>query len=231
VDLRASTAVVERNHLAGVGSSCDFCLAGPGTYTVRDNRVIRGGIPGVLILPFSQVPVPPQVEPYPLPATAIVTTSVINNEVRDHRKKPVGVGLRIGAIGVDASNVAGTSNVTMTDNELVNNTFGIIVEAAFVRAGTLRRGDVTLSTSGNAISGSCQADLLVSLAQSQTALGIVNNPYLLNSTFALTLGGDISFDEAWYAHAAGQGNTLTVNGQIIANGVRRAFDPNKVCSP
>ena len=38
-----------------------------------------------------------------------------------------------------------------TDNDLVNNTFGIIVEAAFVRPATLRRGDITLSTSGNTI--------------------------------------------------------------------------------
>jgi hypothetical protein len=185
----------------------------------------------VFILPFSLVPVPPQVEQYPTPATALVTASVVNNEVRDHRKKPVGVALRVGAIGVDAPDVAGTANVTFTDNDLVNNTFGIIIEAAFVRAGTLRRGDITLSTSGNTITGSCQADLLVTLAQSQTALGIMNGPYLLNSTFALTLGEDISFDDAWYAHAAGQGNTLTVNGQVIPNGLRRAFDANKVCGP
>ena len=223
--------MVERNHLVGPGSSCDYCLTGPGTYTVRDNRVVGGGIPGVFILPFSFVPVPPQVEQFPLPAAALVTASVINNEVRDHRKKPVGVALRIGAIGVDAPNVAGTANVTFTDNDLVNNTFGIIVEAAFAANNTLRRGDITLSTSGNTITASCQADLLVSLAQSQTALGITNNPYLLNSTYALTLGGDISFDDAWYAHAAGLGNLLLVNGQTIANGVRRAFDANKVCSP
>jgi hypothetical protein len=231
VDLRASSAVLSRNHLSGNGASCDFCLAGPGTYTARDNRLVGGGIPGMLILPFSQVPVPPQVEPYPLPAAALVTASIVNNEVRNHQKKPVGVGLRVGAVGVDASAVAGTTNVTFTDNDLVDNTFGIIVEAAFVRLGTLRRGDITLSTSGNTISGSCQADLLVTLTNSQTGLGIGTGPALLNSTFDLTFGGDISFDDAWYSHPAAQGNTLIVNGEPVANGLRRAFDANKVCEP
>jgi hypothetical protein len=69
---------------------------------------------------------------------------------------------------VAIADVAGTSNVTFTDNDLTNNTFGIIVEAAFVRAGTRRRGDITLSTSGNTITGSCQADLLVALSASPT---------------------------------------------------------------
>jgi hypothetical protein len=231
VDLRGVTGLLERNHLDGIGSSCDFCLAGPGTYTMRDSRILGGGIPGVLILPFVLLPVPPQVEPYPLPAAATVTASVINNEVRNHRKKPVGVGLRVGAIGVDASDVIGTANVTFTDNDLVNNTFGIIIEAAFVRAGTPRRGDITLSTSGNTITSSCQTDVLVTLTNSQTGLGIGTGPALLNSTYNLTLSGDIDFDQAWYAHPAGQGNTLIVNGQPIANGIRRAFDPNKVCAP
>jgi hypothetical protein len=231
VDLRASSGVVQRNHLAGVGGSCDFCLAGPGTYTARDNRIVVGGIPGMFVLPYSQVPVPPQVEPHPLPAASVVTASIINNEVRNHQRKPVGVALRVGAIGVDASAVAGTSNVTFTDNELVNNTFGIIIEAAFVRPATLRRGDITLSTSGNTITGSCQADLLVTLTNSQTGLGIASGPALLNSTYDLTLGGDISFDDAWYSHPAAQGNTLLVNGQPIATGIRRAFDANKVCAP
>jgi hypothetical protein len=230
-DLRASSGIVQRNHVAGVGASCDFCLAGPGTYTVRDNRIVGGGIPGMLILPYSQVPVPPEVEPHPLPAAALVTASIINNEVRNHLRRPVGVALRIGAVGVDASAVAGTSNVTFTDNDLVNNTFGIIVEAAFVRPATLRRGDITLTTSGNTITGSCQADLLVTLTNSQTGLGIASGPSLLNSNYDLTLGGDIAFDDAWYSHPAGQGNTLLVNGQPIANGIRRTFDANKVCAP
>lgn len=230
-DLRASSGVLQRNHVSGTGASCDFCLAGPGTYTARDNRIVGGGIPGVLILPYAQVPVPPQVEPHPLPATSLVTASIINNEVRDHLRRPVGVALRIGAIGVEASAVAGTSTVTFTDNELVNNTFGIIVEAAFVRPATPRRGDITLTTSGNTITGSCQADLLVTLTNSQTGLGIGSGLPLLNSTYDLTLGGDLSFDDAWYSHPAGQGNTLLVNGQPIANGIRRAYDATRVCAP
>ncbi|MEO5826836.1 MAG: hypothetical protein ABIR59_13180 [Gemmatimonadales bacterium] len=228
-DLRASHATVERNYLSGRGGSCDICLAGPGAYVARDNRMIGGGVPGVLILPTVLLGVLPSVEQYELPTSAIVTADIVNNEVRDHRREPVGVGLRIGAVGVGAPNVAGLTKVKLTDNLLVNNTFGIIVEAGFPRAATLLRGDIELTTSGNVILASCQRDLLVSLASSQTGLGIQAGPYLLRSSYALMLGGDLSWPAAWYSHPAGFGNTLTVNGAVIPNGVQRAYDPARVC--
>jgi hypothetical protein len=121
--------------------------------------------------------------------------------------------------------------VTFTDNLLAGNTFGMIIEAAFTRAGTNRRGDITLATSGNVVTGSCQADLLVTLTNGQTGMGIpgASAPYLLGSTFDLTLGGDLSWDAAWYAHAAGFGNGLTVNGVAIPNGTRHSFNPARPC--
>jgi hypothetical protein len=228
MDLQASSALVERNHLSGIGSSCDVCLAGPGDYIVRHNRILGGGIPGVLILPTGLFPNPAEVEPYTLPATATVTAIVENNEVRDHKKKPVGVGLRIGAIGVGAATVEGTSKATFTGNTLVGNTLGIIVEAAFVNA-TGRRGDIELTTSGNVISQSCQNDVLVSMTNSQTALGIGTGLSLLNSSFKLNLGADIPWDRAWYHNPTAAGNTLVVNGGTIANGSRVAYDATKVC--
>lgn len=228
MDLQASSALVERNHLSGLGSSCDVCLAGPGDYIVRHNRILGGGIPGVLILPTGLLPNPPEVEAYTLPATATVTAIVENNEVRDHLRKPVGVGLRIGAIGVGAATVEGTSKATFTGNTLVGNTFGIIVEAAFVNA-TGRRGDIELTTSGNVISQSCQNDVLVSTTNSQTGLGTATSLSLLNSSFKLNLGADIPWDRAWYHNPAAVGNTLVVNGATIATGSRVAYDATKVC--
>lgn len=228
-DLRASSALVERNYLSGRGSSCDLCLAGPGAYVARDNRMIGGGIPGVLILPTVLLAVPAQVEQYQLPASATITADIMNNEVRDHTRVPVGVGLRVGSVGVGAPDVAGLVQVRLTDNLLVNNTFGIIIEAGFPRDATLRRGDIELKTNGNVMRGSCQHDLLVSLAAGQTGLGLSAMPYLLGSSFTLTFDGDLSWAEAWYSHPAGFGNSLTVNGAAIPNGAQRNYDPTRLC--
>lgn len=228
MDLQATSALVEGNHLSGFGSSCDVCLAGPGDYVARNNRILGGGIPGILIFPAVSLPVPLEVEPYVLPATSVVTALVINNEVKGHLRKPVGVGLRVGAIGVGASTVAGTAKVSFTNNNLVGNTFGIIIEAAFLSAAG-RRGDIDVTTSGNTISQSCQNDVLVTLSGSQTGLGISNGLYLLNSTYKLSLGTDIQWDKVWFANAAGFGNTLIVNGETLASGSRAAYDASRLC--
>ena len=232
VDLRASSGQVERNYASGRGSSCDVCIAGPGDYVVSDNRLIGGGIPGIIILPAVVLSVPASIEQYTLPEAATVTALVRNNEVRGHVRKPVGVGLRVAAVGVGAQTVAGTARVTLADNDLIGNTFGIIVEAAFLSQTdpTRRRGDIELTTTGNRISGSCQHDVLVAMSNSQTALGIQNGAYLINSTYTLSLGPDIPWSDVWYAHAAGTGNTLTVNGQAQPNGIVHAYDPTRSCA-
>nr|MBA3403934.1 hypothetical protein [Gemmatimonadaceae bacterium] len=232
MDLQASSARVERNHLSGPGSSCDICLAGPGDYIARDNRVLGGGIPGILVFPAVSLPTPSQVEPYTLPATALVTALIVNNEVRDHLKKPVGVGLRVGAVGVGAASVVGTSKVTFTGNNLVNNMFGILIEGAFISRtdATQRRGHIEVTTSGNTFSQSCQNDVLVSLSNSQTAIGVATGPSLVNSTYNITFGADIPWDKAWFSHPAGTGNTLIVNGLNIATGSRRAYDATRSCT-
>jgi hypothetical protein len=220
---------VENNHLSGLGSSCDICLAGPGNFTVRGNRVLApGGIPGILILPTVSVPVPAQVEPYALPASAEIIAMVENNEVSGHLKKPVGVGLRVGAIGVGASSVVSSSKVVFKGNTVTNNTFGIIIEGAFVSA-TGRRGDIDLTTTGNTISSSCQNNVLLTLASSQTSLGIQSGLYLLDSNYNIKLGDDIPWADVWFTHAAGFGNTLVVNGAAVANGSRLSFDAARTC--
>lgn len=231
VDLRASSGQVERIYISGRGSSCDICVAGPGDYVVRDSRLIGGGIPGVLILPAVLLSVPASIEQYTLPATSTVTALVENNEVRGHVRQPVGVGLRVGAVGVGAQTVAGTSRVTFARNNLVGNTFGIIVEAAFLSQTdpTRRRGDIELTTTGNTFSGSCQNDVLVAMSNSQTALGLQNGAFLANSSYTLSLGSDIVWGNVWYAHAPGTGNTLTVNGAILPNGASQAYDPTRSC--
>jgi len=236
VDLRASNAHVDHNHLGNggalplVGGTCDICLAGPGEYGAEGNRMLAGGIPGILVVPTTGLKVPAGVEDYVLPLSATVNATLVNNEVRDHQRLPVGVGIRVGAIGVGAPSVAGLAHVEAYNNVLVNNRFAMIVDASFPMPNTLRKGDIELTLHGNVFSASCQNNFLVSLARHTTGLGLANTPYLLNSSYTLNLGGDIAWDDVWYSHPPGFGNTLTVDGTVIPNGSRNAYDTTRTCS-
>jgi hypothetical protein len=223
IDVRAGAADVVQNRLGGGAGTCDVCLAGPGTFRAIGNRLLAGGIPGITLDGVVNLPVPSGVEPLALPASAETWGEIVNNEVRDHRRVPVGTGIRVDALGVGAPNVSNTVHAVIRDNLLVNNRFAMIVHAAFPVANTTLKGDVDVTLGGNVIQQSCQAKLLVSLSRHTTALGLTSNPYLRNSTFQLTLGGDLSWDEAWYGHPAGFGNTLVVDGQTIANGNRQFY--------
>ncbi|MGH7627433.1 MAG: hypothetical protein ACREOJ_19205 [Gemmatimonadaceae bacterium] len=226
VDLRASSADVIENHLGGTAGTCDLCLAGPGTFNAHGNRLLAGGIPGVSVSPTVGLPVPAGVEPYELPASAEIWADIRNNEVQDHQRIPVGVGIRMDAVGVSAPNVHGAIHAVVQDNVLVNNRFGMIVHAAFPVVDTDRRGDVDVTLGGNVFQGSCQTNLFVSFARHQTGLGIdpKPKPYLLNSTFNLTLNGNLNWDDVWFSHPDGFGNTLIVDGQVIPNGSRHFYD-------
>ncbi len=227
IDLRASDGVVERNVSSGVGNSCDFCLAGPGTYTARFNRLADGGIPGIYVSPTVILPVPSGIDQYVLPADAEVNAVITKNIVETHQRRPVGTGLRLSSIGVGAPNVRGKVNATMRENTLTGNTFGIILEAGFPVAGTTLRGDITAVIENNIISGSCQAPLLVSFSRHTTGLGLATAPYLQNSSIAVQLTNPEEWDQtAWFAHVPNQGNTLTVNARNIAPGNRTAYNAN-----
>ena len=225
IDLRASSAELLENHLSGTAGTCDLCLAGPGTFRVEGNRLLAGGIPGISVSPTVSLPLPAGVEPYVLPAAAEVWAEIRNNEVSDHQRVPVGVGIRMDAVGVGAPNVNGTIHAVVRDNVLTENRFGVIVHAAFPTATTARKGNVKLTLGGNEFAGrgSCQANLLVSFARHTTGLGITNTPYLLGSTFELTLNGDVAWDQAWYSHPAAFGNRLVVDGTEIGNGARQSY--------
>ena len=225
IDLRASDGAVFGNISSGTGNSCDFCLAGPGNYTAFGNRLVGGGIPGIYVSPTVVLPVPSGVDQYALPSEAEVYATILNNYVGDHLRRPVGAGLRLSAIGVGAPNVKGLVRASLTDNVLVNNTFGILVEAGFPVAGSLLRGDIQAEIGGNEISGSCQAPLLVSFSRHTTGLGLNNLPYLQNSTYTLAIAGLAAWEQqAWYAHARDRGNTLLVNNGTVAPGNRSAYD-------
>lgn len=231
IDLRATSASVEKNYIIG-GAACDMCLAGPGTYTASDNRMLTGGIDGILMQPLVSFPLPPGLEAYVLPASASLTAMIVNNEVRGHLQKPAGVGVRLATIGFGAPNVPTSSKLDIRDNTLVNNTFGMHVEAGFPLANTTLRGDADVSLSDNDISGNCQRNLLVVFTRHSTALGAgqPTRPYVRNSTYRISLGHDLNWEDAWYSDPAGFGNSLIVDGKEIPNGARLAYDAARTCT-
>ena len=222
VDLRASSADVLQNHVGGTGA-CDLCIVGPGTYRAIGNRILAGGIEGIVAGPVVVLPVPASVEPYDPPATSETWAEIRNNEVRDHLRAAGGAGVRVDAVGLGAPNVHGLMHAVIRDNRVVNNRFGVIVHAAFPVAGTDRKGDVDVTLGGNEIVQSCQAKMLIAFSRHNVALGLANGPFLLNSNFTLSLGGNVSWNDVWFAHPAGFGNTLTVDGQTIANGIKQFY--------
>jgi hypothetical protein len=221
LDLREASARIERNHISGTGL-CDICLAGPGDFTVTGNRLMAGALEGILTTPAIDFPSALGVEPTVPPAEAVLTAEITNNEVRDHRRLPSGAGIRIGAVGLGTPDVHGTSRVTIRDNLLVNDNFAMMVEGSF--PGEHSRGDIDVTLGGNVFRQSCQADLLVGFARHTTALGLNDDFYMVNSTYRLSLGGDLPFSAAWFSNPKGFGNQLVVDGRTIAHGNRRFFD-------
>jgi hypothetical protein len=215
LDLRATSAVIERNHVSGTGL-CDMCLAGPGVYRVTGNKILAGALEGILTTPANFI----------TRDAADITVDITNNEIRDHRGLPAGAAIRVGAVGMGAADVHGSSHVTIRDNLLVNNNFAMMFEASFPEPDTRLRGDLDVALGGNVLRRSCQADLLVSFARHTTGLGLTDTPYLRNSTYRVDLGGDLRWADAWFSNPKGFGNTLVVNGRTIRNGTRQFFDPD-----
>jgi hypothetical protein len=200
-------------------------MFGPGDYRVFSNRQIGpSGRLSVLVFPTIFTAVPPNVEQLVLSGTALVTAAVTNNDFRDHQEVPFGIGVRVAGVGPGAPDVVGTARVAVEDNDLSNNRFAIVAEAGFLVANTAQHGNIELSLKGNTLTGSCEVGLLVGLNAQSTAVGIQTGPTARNSAYTLNLGGNIAWSDVWYSHPAGTGNTLTVDGQTVANGSRTAYD-------
>ena len=223
IDLRATTGVLRRNHLGGTAGSCDICLAGPGAYEASSNMLLAGGIPGILVTPAYGLSLVSEVPEYVVPDRSTVDVDLFNNEVHDHLRLPVGVGIRLGAIGVGAPDVTGRVRARIHDNVLVNNRFGMLIEAAFPVADTKLKGDIDASIYGNKFVQSCQTNLLIALSRHTTVLGLTDFPYLLNSTYRIDLNGNLKFRDVWYGDPAGFGNKLFVDGHLVPNGARQFY--------
>lgn len=226
IDLRGSSGNVLQNHLSGTAGTCDICFAGPGSYRGEGNRLLAGGIPGITVDGPVGLGVPSGIEPFVLPATAETFADLENNYITDHNRTPVGVGIRLDALGVAGPNVTTTMHAILRDNVLVNNRFGIIIHAAFPAVNTALRGDIDATLDGNVIQQSCETNLLVSFSRHVQTLGVSPKPqpFLRNSTYRLTITGDPDWSTAWFGNPDGFGNALIVNGQEIPNGTVQAYD-------
>jgi hypothetical protein len=230
IEMRASVGRIERNYLTGRGGSCALCVFGPGDYEVISNR--QTGFAnrlGVLVFPTIFAAVPPGVEQLELGATALVTVTVRNNDLRDHQEVPFGMGLRVAAIGPGAPNVVGTARVVAEGNDLSDNRFAIVAESGFPVVNTPLHGDIELTLRGNTMNSSCETAVLLSLNAQPTAVGLQAQASSRNSAYTISLGEDIAWKDVWYSHPAGAGNSLSVNGETIANGSRVAYDKVKSC--
>ncbi len=227
IDLRGLSGDVLQNHLSGTAGTCDICFAGPGNYRGEGNRLLAGGIPGITVDGPIGLGVPTGIEPFVLPATAETFADLENNYISDHNRTPVGVGIRLDALGVAGPNVTTTMHAVLRDNLLVDNRFGIIIHAAFPVVNTALRGDIDATLDGNVIQQSCETGLLVSFSRHVQTLGVSPKPqpFLQNSTYRLTITGDPDWSTAWYGDPGGFGNTLVVNGQTIPNGTVQSYDP------
>lgn len=226
IEMRSAVGRVERNLLIGKGGSCALCMFGPGDYQVIANRQISGSTNrlGLLFFPTIYTAVPPNVEQLVLPAEALVTGTVTNNEFRNHQEVPFGIGVRVAATGPGAPDVAGMSKVVAEDNDLSDNRWGFIVEGGFVVANTAQHGSVDVTLRRNKLSGSCEVGLLVALNSQQNAIAAQPGPSVKNSSFTISLGEDINWADVWYSHPTSSGNTLTVDGNSIASGKRVPYD-------
>jgi hypothetical protein len=131
-----------------------------------------------------------------------------------------------------APNPAQSSVVDIRDNDLTHNTFAFLFEAGFPVANATLKGDLDLTMRGNVVAQSCQADAFIAFTRHVTALGVaqLTRPYIRNSTYRITLGGDLPFSNQWYANAAGFGNQLIVDGVVITPGLRMQYDAAKACN-
>ena len=220
IDLRATSATVRRNFARGLGASCGFCFGGPGKFEVLDNSLVNGVRVGLLFAPVVSQPFPAGVTQYAPRANEAITANVTNNSVTDHTRHNVGLatGVRILSAGIAGVTQSGT--VTLTNNALLRNSFGMMVDGGF-GAGSgaaSTRGDAVVTLSGNTIAQSCRTDLLIAFDGVNRALSANPNAnHVENSTYAIARGGNVSDARTWINHPAGYNNTLILDGSTVGN--------------
>jgi hypothetical protein len=198
--------------------------------------VARSGIVGVFVAGGTQSPIPANVHPLTISSAPAAVASIENNYITGEHQHPVGTAIRVGAIGQGIATITGQrTTATLTSNDLVDNRFGVIADGGFpplTASTTFPSGNLSITLGGNHFSQTCQANLLVALARHTRALGLPtatpNAGYLKQSTYTVSLGGDLPWSEAWFSHVNTDNgvtlnNALTVDGAPIGPGAVNAY--------
>jgi len=238
VDARASSGVIEENFIAGVG--CGGCLSAgnqraPASYSFLRNRSFNNAFVGVLVLGSSYDGVQNQALLPVAPGTTFdsVTAVISGNDLSDNNHDPnFSAGIRLFAIipPIPAAQSAGNLTVSVSNNTITNNAFGVTIDAGFPFRADPRLWTASFRTtfSGNIISGSKKAQALITFTRNTTAISPPELKkgfkYLQDSTITISdPGGDLN--GYWLDHPAidpidGRllNNRLKVNGVTIPNG-------------
>lgn len=245
VDLRASRVTVENNYARWLGNVCGFCIAGPGNYQLTGNRLLDGGFVGLYLAPIavranfpmgtnpSTIVVPAYETPLAVADTAMVSNNDFSNHM--HQAMGLGIGIRLVTFIKEAANSTQSGRIRLTGNTLLHNTFALSIDANTPLGATSPAvpGSIDVALSQNAVGPSCRNNLLVSFTRiSHTLLTPpTTQAYLSNSTYALSLGGDTSWSNAWYDNPSGYGNTLSVDGIVQSYGTRTSPSDNPAGCP
>ena len=238
VDGRASSGVIEENLIMGVG--CGSCISAgnqdaPANYSFLRNRSVENVFGGVLVAgsSYDGVHNPALLPVAPGTTFDSVAAVISGNDLSDNNHDPnLSFGIRLFAIdsGIPAAQSAGNLTVSVTNNTITNNSFGVVIDAGFPFRADQRLWTASFRTtfSGNTISGSNRAQALITFTRNSAAIFPAELKtgfkYLQDSTFTISdPGGDLN--GYWFDHPSMDpidgrflNNTLRVNGVTIPNG-------------
>ena len=176
------------------------------------------------------------IAPCVAPAAAADTAVVMNNDISGHvrQAKGFGTGIRLLTFfSKDAGTTVQSGMISLDGNTLYKNNFALSVDAntpvpptGMPPVSPVVPANIQVTLSGNAVGPSCRNNLLVSFTRISHTLTNTTESYLANSGYSLSLGGNIPWSSAWYDHPTGYGNTLTVDGTVVANGKRTSPSDN-----
>jgi len=237
IDGRASSGVIEQNFIIGAG--CGTCISAgnneaPAHYSFLRNRSVENVFAGVLVAGSSYGGV---LHPALLPVAAgttfdSVTAVISDNNLSDNNHDPhFTSAIRLFAFipGVPTAQTGADLDVSVTNNTLMNNSFGVKIDAGFAFRADQRTWTAGFRTifSGNSISGSKRTPALISFTHSTAAIypaALKDFKYLQDSTLTIRdSGGDLEgywLDRPMTDPIDGRtlNNVLEVNGVTIANG-------------
>ena len=236
LDARASSGVIEENFIEGAG--CGSCImAGnkqsPAAYSFLRNRSVGNLYVGVLVAGSPDGVQHPSLLPI-APGTIFdrVTAVISGNDLSDNNADPnFSSGIRIFAINTGIPTPQSTGNVTVTviNNTVTNNSFGVSIDAGFpLRADArLWTADFQATFSGNIISENKRTPAVITFTRNTAPMfpnQLKDFKYLQDSIFEISDPGS-NLDGYWFDHPAMDpidglflNNTLIVNGVSVPNG-------------